>query len=121
MAESPESIKPTTEFLAGVCHIHEEMEALTGSRHYNEHHESSEDGLYEQSLIGPNFTITRTSRLLLSRRIAGFMLSPIRVSQLGRMNEGPPYCSQAFPARTVISRLAKADQRRVHSQSPVFD
>jgi len=75
MADSPESIKPSPEFLAGVSHIHEEMEALTGSRHYNhydwllslsdgnaieglEHHESSEDGLYEQSLIDPNFTIT---------------------------------------------------------------
>ena len=61
MAESEEGTKADPELLASVTHLHEEVEAATGSRHYGhydwlltlsdqggneglEHHESSEDG-----------------------------------------------------------------------------
>ena len=71
MAESPSAINPTPELLERIAHIHEEVEAIAG-RHYNhytwlltlndgnaldglEHHESSEDGLFEHALVDPAF------------------------------------------------------------------
>jgi predicted metalloprotease with PDZ domain len=71
-AEGAAAIQSSPAFLKGVAHIHEEMEAISGTRHYNhydwlltlsdvgasdglEHHESSEDGVFERSLVEPDY------------------------------------------------------------------
>jgi predicted metalloprotease with PDZ domain len=67
MADSPSAINPSPALLQKITHIHEEAEALLGTHHYDhydwlltlsdvgasdglEHHESSEDGVYEKAL-----------------------------------------------------------------------
>jgi predicted metalloprotease with PDZ domain len=72
VAESPSAIRPSPEMLQDIAHIHEEVEAIAGGRHYNhydwlltlsdiggsdglEHHESSEDGVFESTLVEPDY------------------------------------------------------------------
>jgi predicted metalloprotease with PDZ domain len=71
LAESPSSIEPPKEMIQKIARIHEEAEAMIGARHYShynwlltlsdvggsdglEHHESSENGVFEKSLVDPD-------------------------------------------------------------------
>jgi predicted metalloprotease with PDZ domain len=68
VADSAPALEASPELLQHITAIHEEVEAMTGTRHYDhyqylltlsdiggseglEHHESSEDGVYEKSLV----------------------------------------------------------------------
>ncbi len=143
LADSPSALNPSSELLQKITHIHEEAEAMIGARHYNhyqwlltlsdiggseglEHHESSEDGVYEKSLVDPDLQFDLAD--LLSHEYfhsfngkfrrpaglghAGFRCADDRRSTLGLRGPDTVLWPRDSPARRLLERRKVARNPR---------